>query len=184
MENIKSLEDLEAVVGKKKMDALFTEYSMRAFGKPMDADVLPIALLKTDEYGNNIDFSEDVLSNITIKGLLGKWTHMIISDVKHDIYKFYAKTRNIDAGDKNCIREFFMETNEKIHYLTPILEDLCNENLYGIEDIMIAVFGVGSDEVFVLREFLRRMEQINEWDEDYMWNDFAGRDRLKKICLN
>ena len=70
-------------------------------------------LLKTDEYGNNIDFSEDVLSNMTIKGLLGKWTHMIISDVKYDVYKFYAKTRNIDAGYKNCIREFFMETNEK-----------------------------------------------------------------------
>ena len=121
---------------------------------------------------------------MTTKGLLGKWTHTIISDVRHDVYKFYAKTLNIDAGDINCVRQFFIATSEKIKYLTPVLEDLCNKNLYGIEDIMIAVFGAGSDEVFLLREFLNRMDHIDEWDEDYMWNDFQEHDRLKQICLD
>ena len=137
---------------------------------------------KTDKYGNNTNFPDSVMSDMTTKGLLGKWTEMVISDVQWAVLKYYAKTRNIDAGDLNFVRSLFVTTNDKIKILTPVLEDLCNRNLYGIEDITIAVFGVGSDEVFVLREFLKRMQRINEWDTDFMWNDFSGHERLKKIC--
>ena len=139
-------------------------------------------MAKTDKYGNNTNFPDSVMSDMTTKGLLGKWTDMVISDAQRAVLKYYAKTRNIDAGDLSFVRSLFVATNDKIKILTPVLEDLCNRNLYGIEDITIAVFGVGSDEVFVLREFLKRMQRINEWDTDFMWNDFSGHERLKKIC--
>ena len=137
---------------------------------------------KTDKYGNNINFPDSVMSDMTTKGLLGKWTEMVISDVQVAVFKYYAETQNIDAGDLNFVRSLFISTNDRIRAITPVLEDLCNRNLYGIVDITIAVFGVDSDEVFVLREFLKRMERINEWDTDFMWNDFSGYERLKKIC--
>ena len=136
---------------------------------------------KYDQYGNNTNFSDGIMSDMTTKGLLGKWTALIESRVRCDIRKYYMKTRNIDAGDKNWIKSFFKDTMQFISYLTPILEDLVHKNIYGMEDIFIAVYGIQSDEVYLLREFLDLYKRMDEWDEDYMWNDCETNSRLYDI---
>lgn len=72
-------------------------------------------------------------------------------------------------------------TSVKISNLTPVLEDLVNKNIYGVEDIFIAVYGVDSDEVYALRRFLELNSRITEWDEDYMWNNCGSDKRMLKI---
>ena len=36
----------------------------------------------TDQFGNNTNFPNDVLSGMTAKGLIGKWTETIASDLR------------------------------------------------------------------------------------------------------
>ena len=141
-----------------------------------------VKIIKTDKYGNNTNFPGTVMSDITTKGLLGKWVDTIIFEIRYDIFKYCAKTNNLDAGDKDFVKSLFIETNNKILHLTPVLEDLCNEKLYGIEDIVIAIYGVDSDEVYTMRSFLYKIKHIKEWDENYMWNDFKGQERLRIFC--
>lgn len=91
------------------------------------------------------------------------------------------KTGNINRGDKNFVINLFNEVSTKISFLVPVLEDLVNKNIYGIEDIFIAVYGVDSDEVYTLRNFFTLNSKISEWDEDYMWNDCSSNKRMLKI---
>lgn len=134
-----------------------------------------------DKYGNNINFPDDIISDMTIKGLLGKWTEWIYSKAVSALLKYYMKTGNIDAGDKSFVISQFKGIKMEIDYLTPILEDLVAKEICGIEDIFIAVYGIKSDEVYVVRRFLDRCNHINEWDTDYMWNDCANDKRLLSI---
>lgn len=91
------------------------------------------------------------------------------------------KKGNIDYGDKSLPKLYFRETENKINILTPVLEDLVNKNIYGIEDIFISVYGVDSDEVYGLRTFMKLFEKIDSWDEDYMWDDCRSDKRMFHI---
>lgn len=135
----------------------------------------------TDAYGNNTNFSDAVMSNMTTKGLLGKWTAMILADIENTLQKYYMKDRNIDAGDKGLVAALFRHTDSKIAALTPVLEDLVAPNIRGIEDIFIAVYGVASDEVYILRSYRKLAKDVSTWDEDYMWNNCSLDQRLRHI---
>ena len=69
---------------------------------------------KHDKHGNNTDFSDDIMSDMTIKGLLGKWTTIILSRVNTALWKYYFRTDNIDAGDVEFVKNKFMETTRLI----------------------------------------------------------------------
>ena len=181
MKEINNLNDLENVIGFEKLNKFFTEYSMLAIGKMMENNIGSVSYLTEDQYGNNTNFSDNALSDMTIKGLLGKWTGLIASDINSCLDKYYMKTRNIDYGDKNFVINLFNNTSVKISNLTPVLEDLVNKNIYGVEDIFIVVYGVDSDEVYALRRFLELNSRITEWDEDYMWNNCGSDKRMLKI---
>lgn len=180
---INSLEDMETAVGFEKLNKLFTEYSMLALGKMIEEGIDSVMDLTEDKYGNNIAFSNNIMSDMTTKGLLGKWVSMIFSESQSALYKYYMKDMNIDAGDKSFVISLFKSVDNKISNLTPVLEDLVEKNIYGIEDIFIAVYGVSSDEVYVLREFMRLSQKMASWDEDYMWNNCETDKRLKSILL-
>lgn len=137
-----------------------------------------------DKYGNNTNFPDDILSDISKKGLLGKWTATLLSYSENALFRYYIKDRNIDAGHKDVVVSLFQDVNNTMLTLTPVLEDLVEKNIIGIEDIFIAVYGVSSDAVYVLREFKKLMKRIDNWDEDYMWNNCSNNKRLKKILLN
>ena len=181
MKGINNLNELENTIGFKKMNKFFTEYSMLAIGKILDSNINSVSDLTEDQYGNNTNFPDNILSDMTIKGLLGKWTELIDSDINNCLYRYYMKTGNINRGDKNFVINLFNEVSTKISFLVPVLEDLVNKNIYGIEDIFIAVYGVDSDEVYTLRNFFTLNSKISEWDEDYMWNDCSSNKRMLKI---
>ena len=133
----------------------------------------------TDQYGNNTNFPDSIMSDISRKGLLGKWTEDIYNDAKICLIEYYRKNSS-DVGNVKGIRYYFDRLDEKISYLTPVLEDLVEENIWGMEDIFISVFGVGSDQVYVFRRFLG-LSRKREWDTDWMWNDAAGNHRLHDL---
>lgn len=117
---------------------------------------------------------------MTIKGLLGKWTYRIFSEMKADLAEYFFSQKNpYDDTDTKVKRtmKYFSDTVQIIKILEPVLEDLVCEEIYGMEDIFIAVFGITSDEVYVYREFFRIYKHRNEsmnyahddiWDADYM----------------
>lgn len=180
---INSLEDLESAVGFEKLNKLLTEYSMLAIGKIMEDGISSVMDLAKDKYGNNIAFPSSIMSDMTTKGLLGKWTSAILSGTVNALHKYYIKDGNIDAGDKSFVVSLFRDIEDKISNLTPVLEDLVDKNIYGIEDIFIAVYGITSDEVYVLREFMKLSKNMASWDEDYMWNDCITDKRLRSVLL-
>ena len=95
-----------------------------------------------DDFGNNINFPDKIMGPMTMKGLLGKWAESIIYDIKYCLAKYYlGEDRNIDAGDIDFVKNRFRETSNMMHKLTPVLEDMVNENIYGLEDIMISIYG-------------------------------------------
>ena len=135
-----------------------------------------------DKFGNNIDFPDSVVGSMTVKGLIGKWCDVIVSDVQYCLTKhFFAAPHNVDAGDVRFVQATFREANAKIQSLRPVLEDMVAENIYGIEDILIAVYGVQSDEVYMYRTFNSLLSKMPTWDRDYMWNDASGNPRLARI---
>ena len=127
--------------------------------------------------------SDNIISHMTIKDVLEHWLSRIASNVRFCLYKYYIETKNIDVGDKKIVVSFFKDTYNSIETTTPILEDMLIKEISGIEDIFIAVYGVISDEVYALRHFLDLYKRIDTWDEDYMWNDCVGNQRLKNIIL-
>lgn len=137
--------------------------------------------VETDIYGNNINFSDEIMSEMTTKGLLGKWCETIFREIKYCLKNYYIKTNNVGVGCDNFVKTLFSETDSNINHITKLLEDLTIRELYGIEDIFIAVYGVQSDEVYTLRKFKELYEKIDEWDTDFMWNDCGFDKRLKDI---
>lgn len=127
--------------------------------------------------------AEEIMSDFSKKDLLLKWVDFIYSDVENFVHYYHIRGGFVDPGVKESLFEAnwrYKVASERIKYLTPVLEDLVNEKLYGIEDIMIAIYGITSDEVFVLREFLRLEERKNnskdnEFDVDYMGRLNNGR---------
>lgn len=184
MQEIKNLKELGKIVGVNSMNKLLLEYMKVVIEKVNEMDCSLLPELETDQYGNNTNFPNSIMSDMTTKGLLGKWTGMIASEIEHSLLKYHIKTNNIDVGCTDFVRELFTETMGKIQYLTPVLEDLVNEKIFGMEDIFIAVYGIGSDEVYMFREFRRLFTKMEQWDEDYMWADCSGDSRLKAILLH
>ena len=144
---------------------------------------LKSALSGKDKYGNNIAFPSNIMSDMTTKGLLGKWTSLILSETLTALYKYHMEYRNIDAGDKSFVISRFRDVGDRISNITPVLNDLVDKNINGIEDIFIAVYGIASDEVYVLREFMRLLKNMASWDEDYMWTDCTTDKRLRSLLL-
>ena len=138
-----------------------------------------------DQYGNNTNFSDFIMSDMTTKGLLGRWADIVYEDVICALKKCYMKTNNMDAYDVNVTDIMFDEAENKIKYLTPVFEDVLNTDISGIEDIFIAIYGVTSDEVYAMRIFLKDNAKRNSsgWDADHMWNDCCYDKRLRVILM-
>lgn len=133
-------------------------------------------IVQHDEFGNFTGFPDDVLSSITIKGLLGKWVSLKLSDIRYAVLKYHIAYRNIDAGHVNFVRSLFEELEDDLRILTPVLEDLTASYLYGFDDIVKAVYGRDSDEAYLVREYRRLDETKDAWDENTMWRLHAGKD--------
>ena len=135
-----------------------------------------------DKYGNNTDFSDEILSDITIKGILGKWCQYIIGDVCYIVGKYHLnKQYNVDAFDMELTKQLFTNIYNKYIIVEDILEDIVIKNIRGLEDIFISVYGVYSDEVFIYREFKKLYNNIDNWNAVDMWTNCEYNKRLFDI---
>lgn len=128
-----------------------------------------------------IGITDEIMSNMTTKDFVGKWVEYLCHQIKYAAIKCHQKVGNVDAGDMEIVKMFYKDANNEIKYIVPLLEDRLNENICGIEDIFIAVYGSTSDEVYLLRQFTKDFERMDEWDPDYMWDDCKHNERLAKI---
>ena len=69
---------------------------------------------------NNIDVSDVVLGELSLKSVLTKWTIYIVSRMRYCLYKYSIKT-DIDAGDIVAVKMAFQELNTEIKYIEPCL---------------------------------------------------------------
>ena len=129
----------------------------------------------------DVDDTDSFLSDMIVSKLLIKWVGSIFSDACYALCKYYMHTGNVDCGCMPVVESLFREIDVKMQVLIPVLEDMVSRDIRGIEDIFIAVYGVGSDEVYVMRRFLELFGRMGEWDEDYMWNDCGGDRRMLQI---
>lgn len=134
-----------------------------------------------DSFGNSISFSDNIMSSMTTKGLLSKWTNYLYHQMRYCLSKYYMCVCNVDVGDKNYVVVQFKDIDNLIVRLIPVLEDLVDIRIKGMEDIFIAVYGIESDEVYVCRRFLYLFQMMDKWDEDFMWNDCKTDERLRGI---
>lgn len=134
-----------------------------------------------DEYGNNINFSDDIVGTLSTKSLIGKWTNYIMENVIFCLYKYYSNSEhNTDAGNIEAVRTIFTNTIKEISMITPILSDLINPQYKGLENILITVYGVCSDEIYAYETFINLAVKVNMWNENDMWND-ANDNRIAEI---
>lgn len=92
-----------------------------------------------------------------------------MSRMRYCLYKYSIKT-DIDAGDIVAVKMVFQELNTEIKYIEPVLEDMVARNIFGMQGIIGAVCGEESSCAQVSREYFKRLENIDKWDRQDMWN--------------
>lgn len=138
---------------------------------------------KTDQYGNNVDFKDEIMSDMTMKGLLGKWVELLYSKIEYAVFKYYKRQHNIDVNDMDTVKMMFEDAYNYMVLLTPILEDMVTEDYYGIEEIVEAIYGADSNEAYVLKDFKEKSENMERWKDSDMWDEFESNPRLKDIYI-
>lgn len=130
-------------------------------------------------YGNNIDFSDDMLSGMSSKEFVGRWMSNIMNDICLAVWKYHAseKDGNIDTGSINYMNPFFEGASDTIKSMVRPLEDLFAKEISGIEDMIIAIYGLKSSELRIYREYSRLQDSRSNWDTDYMWQGFDDKNR-------
>ena len=71
--------------------------------------------------------------------------------------------------------------NKEITYTVFVLNDFINDEVKGLEDIFISVYGVGSDEVYALRKYQFLFGTMHIWDERKQWDNCGDDLRMLKI---
>ena len=98
------------------------------------------------------------------------WTNLLLNDMKVCNLKYEGDgSINVDAGDLDFVKTFFRDSYKKGKLIESFLLDLVTEDIEDFEDIVIAIYGLGSPELKVVRKFNKLYEDIDNWDEDYMW---------------
>ena len=118
---------------------------------------------------NKFNVPDKVFGELSLKSVLTKWTIYIVAKMRYCLYKYSIKT-DIDAGDIVAAKRAFQGLNIEIKYIVPILEDMAARNVSGIQGIIEAVCGEESCCVQVSRDYFKRLENIDQWNRQDMWN--------------
>lgn len=111
-----------------------------------------------------MNISNEVLGELSLKSVLAKWTTYIVSRMRYCLYKYSIKT------DIVAVKMAFQELNTEIKYIEPVLEDMVARNIFDMQGIIEAVCGEESNCVQVSRDYFERLENIDQWDKQDMWN--------------
>ncbi len=138
-------------------------------------------MCKMDKYGNYVGFPDTILSDMTKKGFLSKWVSYLISQILLTLRTYYFRSGNVDHDDLSAAKLRFESMEEELDYVVPVLLDMCNEGIRGLEDICIAVYGGSSSEVYVVKRFYQLLSCIDAWNTDFMWNDCCNDEILRSF---
>lgn len=99
-----------------------------------------------------------------------KWTDLLLHDMAVCITKYECDgSTNVDAGDLDFVKTFFEDCYKRGKFIESFLLDLVVEDIENFEDIVIAIYGLGSEDLRIVRRFNELYENMDNWDEDYMW---------------
>lgn len=100
---------------------------------------------------------QNIMSDYTVEEFLQKQIEEIYYYVQKFVHYYHIEGNFITLGKDIVSAEVNWKYNlayNRIKYITPVLEDFIDDRLSGFEDILIAIYGIMSDEVFVFREYL------------------------------
>ena len=99
-----------------------------------------------------------------------KWTNLLLNDMKDCNLKYEGDgSVNFNAGDIVFVKLFFEYRYKRGKLIESFLLDLVTEDIENFEDIVIAIYGLGSPELKAVKKFNKLYEDIDNWNEDYMW---------------
>ena len=101
--------------------------------------------------------------------------------IKHALVTYHMPQKNNLVGQMDKVELVFLETFYSLDWIVPILEEVVSSQCYGIEDVFASVYGDDSDEIYMLRAFLEKFENIQSWTEADMWNGCKADARLAAI---
>ncbi len=127
--------------------------------------------------GNWVGFPDLIMSGMTTKETLSHQIEVIIIEIRNALKKYHFKEANEDYGNKAAVADYFRKVAEKQKHIVSVLEDLVIPDLSGAEDILIAVTGVISYEVYMYRRFKELLDTIDSWKEKEMWSDDCNFDK-------
>lgn len=107
---------------------------------------------------------------MTKEEFVTKWSTLLLHDMAICIVKYECDgSSNVDAGDFDFVKSCFKNCYEKGKFIESFLLDLVVEDIENFEDIVIAIYGLGSEDLRIVRRFNELYEDMDNWDEDYMW---------------
>lgn len=138
-------------------------------------------------------FPKQFMTGLNAEQCAGKWISHVINEARLFLVKYYNPNVNYlsdaEQGEVGLCADYLTELRMLIKFLTPILEDMIAPSLNGMDDLIIAQYGIGSDELYIYRAFVHRAERYEEQgflDGDYMGRyGYEGMDRrLRQILFH
>lgn len=127
------------------------------------------------EYFGSV-FPKRYMTGLDASQCVGKWIESIVRDARGFLRKYYdPKTNYLSEADKceiSVCEMYLKDTWHMIQCLTPVFEDLIDDSLNGMDDMVVAQYGIGSDELYVYRMFVRHAEKYE--DRGFLDGDSMG----------
>lgn len=123
-------------------------------------------------YGNDVtylkNFDYKFLSKMSKEEFIGRYVNSILGEMKDSIYHCIApKCKNVDHDKARIL--YFRPHNgyfRYIKYTTSMLLDLFDESVENFEDIVIALYGIDSDEHYIVQIYNKFLEESNNDDAE------------------
>lgn len=140
-----------------------------------------------------VNIPDEVMSNITTKELLRYWVEEMLSAEKIALREYYYSSsymyneiireqgliKGAGISRKQFTKRVFKTTHDDIVQMLQFIGKMTSKDLQSGKDIVIAIYGLYSDEAYVYREFCKCYDRMHEWDETEMFS--CSDERLKRI---
>lgn len=131
---------------------------------------------------SSFDLSDDILSDMSIKRFLSKWSYAIYIYVIAALRRYYMRDDN--NLQKAYVEDFFVDVHKKMCLIIHMFDDLVYPKLHNVEYLFSDIYGEHSDKLYALKCFNVLYENIDVWNESKMWDNCKYDVRLFNILSN
>lgn len=119
-------------------------------------------------------FPEKYMNGLDAAQCVGKWVERVVRDAYGVLHKYYNPKMSYltDRGEIPVCEDYLKDLRRMVRNLKPVLEDLIDGSLNGLDDMIIAQYGIGSDELYIYRAFVKLAEKYE--DRGFLDGDFMG----------